>query len=109
MSSNVAVVRRRKAFNEGRRSTLEESPHNPFDNATLHALWEKGRTMQLAFQVKGTIPPREAGEYASHRPLPKGAMMPPAVVTVDRSVIRSVESRRGKRPAFNRQRHYGVR
>ena len=40
MPSNLSKGRRRKAFDEGRRSAATEGAENPYDNPTLRRMWE---------------------------------------------------------------------
>ena len=67
MPSNVSKARLQKAFNEGRRSAIVEHAQNPYDNAKLRELWEKGRAMQRAGDLKEPIPQMEHGETRAQR------------------------------------------
>jgi len=64
--SSISKARLRKAFDEGRRAANSEVP-NPYDNPKLQALWEQGRTMQRAGQIKTPIPPLAHGETRAER------------------------------------------
>jgi hypothetical protein len=66
MPSNVAIHRRRNAFNEGRRAARSTS-QNPFDNPKLHELWERGKRLELVGAIKDAIPMRDGGKSASRR------------------------------------------
>jgi hypothetical protein len=65
--SNVSNERRRKAFNEGRRSAGLAVAENPYDNPTLHRLWDLGRSQQQKGEIKTPIPPLEHGETRAQR------------------------------------------
>jgi hypothetical protein len=65
--SNISKTRLRKAFNEGRRSATTEAAENPYDNPKLKQLWDQGRTMQRAGEIKTPIPPLEHGETRAQR------------------------------------------
>ena len=67
MPSNLSKGRQHKAFNEGRRSATVEHAQNPYDNAKLRALWEKGRAMQRAGELKAPVPQMEHGETRAQR------------------------------------------
>ena len=67
MPSNISKTRLRKAFNEGRRSATTEAAENPYDNPKLKQLWDQGRTMQRAGEIKTPIPPLEHGETRAQR------------------------------------------
>ena len=67
MPSNISKARLHKAFNEGRRSAAVESVANPYDNAKLRALWEKGRAQQRAGELKTPIPLMAHGETRAQR------------------------------------------
>ena len=67
MPSNVSKARRRKSFDEGRRSAREVLTENPYDNPTLQRLWERGRTQEQGGQVAGPIPPLEHAETRARR------------------------------------------
>lgn len=82
MPSNISKSRLAKAFNEGRRSVTAEQAQNPYDNAKLRELWEKGRAMQKAGELKTPIPQMEHGETRAQRapqnpPGTKRASLPP--------------------------------
>jgi hypothetical protein len=66
MPSNIPQPRRRKAFNEGRRS-VKEAAENPYDNPTLRRLWEQGRAQQGAGSLLTPVPPLEHGETRARR------------------------------------------
>lgn len=67
MPSNISKARLHKAFNEGRRSATAANAENPYDNSKLRQLWEKGRTQQLAGELKTPVPPLEHGETRAVR------------------------------------------
>src|SRR5687767_5723143 len=67
MPLSTSKGRLRKAFNEGRRSAASEAPSNPYDNAKLRELWEKGRAMQRAGELTTHIPAMEHGETRALR------------------------------------------
>lgn len=56
MPSRVSILRRRRAFDEGRRSVTDNNATNPYDNATLKALWETGRAKQKSGELTTPIP-----------------------------------------------------
>jgi hypothetical protein len=56
----------RKAFDEGRRSANSDV-QNPYDNSKLQKLWEQGRAMQRAGELKTPIPQMEHGETRAER------------------------------------------
>src|SRR3954469_4873831 len=62
MPSNISKARLGKAFNEGRRAAREPNATNPYDNPKLRGLWEQGRTMEQAGEIKTPIPPLAHGE-----------------------------------------------
>jgi hypothetical protein len=78
MPSNVSKARRRKSFDEGRRSAREVLTENPYDNPTLRRLWERGRTQEQGGQVAGAIPPLGHGETRARcvAPVPPDAPAP---------------------------------
>ena len=65
--ATLSMSRRRKAFNEGRRSAAEAAAENPYDNPTLRRLWELGREQQRAGDLTTPIPPLARGETRAHR------------------------------------------
>ena len=67
MPSSISKARLSKAFNEGRRAASEESAQNPYGNAKLQELWERGRAQQKSGQLKTPIPPLEHGETRAER------------------------------------------
>jgi len=67
MPLNISKGRLRKAFNEGRRSAAAEASSNPYDNAKLRELWEKGRAMQRAGELTTHIPAMEHGKTRAVR------------------------------------------
>ena len=67
MPSSISKSRLQKAFNEGRRSASAKTVENPYDNPKLRKLWEQGRTMQQAGEIKTPIPALEHGETRAQR------------------------------------------
>jgi hypothetical protein len=67
--SNISKSRLQKAFTEGRRSATVAAAENPYDNPKLKQLWEQGRTMQIAGEIKIPIPPLEPGKRRAERTL----------------------------------------
>ena len=62
MPSNLSIARRRKAFDEGRRSVAYSAAVNPYDHPKLRQLWDLGRSQQQSGELKTAPPPREVGE-----------------------------------------------
>ena len=82
MPSGLSKTRRRKAFNEGRRSATTEGAENPYDNPKLRKLWDEGRRQQQSGEITTPIPPLEHGETRAQRvmqnpPGTKRAARPP--------------------------------
>ncbi|HSU65388.1 MAG TPA: hypothetical protein VLJ39_00825 [Tepidisphaeraceae bacterium] len=67
MPSTLSIARRRKAFDEGRRSAQSETALNPYDNLKLKQLWDLGRTQQRSGELKTPIPPLKRGETRATR------------------------------------------
>jgi hypothetical protein len=78
MPSNVSIARRRRSFDEGRRSAREASAESPYDNPMLRRLWERGRAQEQGGRVAGPIPPLGHGQTRARRvaPVPPGARAP---------------------------------
>jgi hypothetical protein len=70
MPARVSIIRRRRAFDEGRRSVADNHPMNPYQNATLKRLWEAGRAAQVAGTLKTPIPPLRPTERRAARVVP---------------------------------------
>jgi hypothetical protein len=70
MPSRVSIIRRRRAFDEGRRSASEANAQNPYDNAALKKLWETGRKAQASGQLTTPVPTLPLGERRAARVQP---------------------------------------
>lgn len=67
MPSNLSIARRRKAFDEGRRSATHPAAENPYDQSKLRQLWELGRSQQQSGELESPAPAREVGEGEAQR------------------------------------------
>jgi hypothetical protein len=70
MPSRVSIIRRRRAFDEGRRSASEPNAQNPYDNPALKKLWETGRKAQASGQLTTPVPTLPIGERRAARVRP---------------------------------------
>ena len=70
MPSRVSILRRRRAFDEGRRSVADTNAHNPYDNPTLKALWETGRAKQKSGELTTPIPQLRHAARRAERVIP---------------------------------------
>lgn len=82
MPSNLSIRRRRKAFDEGRRSADKPAAQNPYDQPKLRQLWDLGRTQQQSGELKTPVPLRAQTEGEALRtprnpPRPKQPKRPP--------------------------------
>lgn len=74
MPSNVTLAKRRRAFNEGRIAARQGLTDNPYDNATLRGLWERGRTGERKGTIKSPIERRGKAQGEPTRPWPARRM-----------------------------------
>jgi hypothetical protein len=70
MAARVSIKRRRRAFDEGRRSVADSRAENPYDNLTLKRLWESGREKQKSGELTSPIPPLPTSNRRAVRVVP---------------------------------------